>query len=185
MNEVASLISEVEASRRRVLAATSALSSDQGAFKPAPDQWSVTEVLEHLVLAETGGINFIWRAAEGFKVGAPLWTGASPNDGRTIEEVVERTWKPKEVAPESATPRMGGPVQYWVAALTACQPVLARLGSELAGLDLSAIVYPHVLSGPLDARQRLQFLRFHLDRHVRQIEALTHAAGFPPDSDRL
>ena len=184
MSQVGQLVLEVEASRRRVLAAVADLSAKQGAFAP-PERWSAAEILEHLVLAETGGANFVWRASTAYREGAPLWTGDSPNRGQSIEEVVERTWEPKETAPESATPRMGGPVQYWAAALAACQPVLDRLGSELEGLDLSAVVYPHFLSGPLDARQRLEFLRFHLDRHLPQIEALKGEPGFPPGRARV
>lgn len=179
MTETQSLITDVDAARRRVLTAVSGLSPDQGAFKPAPDRWSVSEVLEHLVLAETGGINFIWRAAEALRTGRPLWEGNSPNRGLTIEEVVERTWEPRETAPESATPRMGGPVGYWAAALAACPPILERLGEELEGLNLSAVIYPHYRSGPIDARQRLAFLRFHLDRHHAQIRALIDDPAFP------
>jgi hypothetical protein len=179
MNEVEQLIAEVNAARRRVLDATRNLSSAQGAFKPSPERWCAAEVLEHLVLAEQGGINFIWRAADGFSAGRSFWEGASPNRGLTIEQVIARTWKPKEKAPESATPRLGGPVQYWVTALEACQPVLEKLGMALQTLNLADVIYPHFLCGPLDARQRLAFLRFHLDHHLRQILALEAEAEFP------
>jgi len=47
-------------------------------------------------------------------------------------------------------------------------------------MDLESVVVPHVVSGPLDARQRLEFVRFHLDLHRAQIEAVRSAAGFPP-----
>lgn len=179
MREVEQLTAEVEAARQRVLQAVEDFSTDQGAFKPCPDRWSVAEILEHLVLAEQGGINFIWRAADGIRRGQPIWEGKSPNRGLTIEQVIERTWKPKEKAPESATPRLGGPVHYWAAALEACQPVLQKLGVELEPLNLSEIIYPHFLSGPLDARQRLGFLRFHLERHLNQIEAVKANSEFP------
>lgn len=186
MSEVEKLISQAKAARRRVVNAAQSLSAEQGAFKPSPQRWSVAEVLEHLVLAEHLGINLVWKAADGFRKGISFWEGESSNRGLSIERVVEKTWKPKEKAPQSATPQLGGPLHYWVAALDACQPVLERLGKELESLNLSEIIYPHFLSGPLDARQRLDFLRFHLDRHLKQIEALKQEPGFPSSSqDRV
>jgi hypothetical protein len=44
-----------------------------------------------------------------------------------------------------------------------------QLVPVLDGLDLEVVVAPHPISGPLDARQRLEFLRFHMDLHLRQI----------------
>lgn len=179
MSEVEALVSEVRVARQRVLDIVRNLSPEQGGFKPSPDRWSVSEILEHLVLAELGGINLIWKAADGFERGQLFWQGESPNNNLRIEQVIEKTWEPKEKAPESATPRTGGPVQYWCAALEACQPVLEKLAMELEKQDLSKIIYPHFLSGPLDARQRLQFLRFHLQRHLNQIKELMAKAQFP------
>ncbi len=60
--------------------------------------------------------------------------------------------------------------------------MLERLPAVLAGLDLHAVVYPHVLSSPLDARQRLESLRWHLDHHLQQIEDIKAAPGFPAAS---
>lgn len=108
-----------------------------------------------------------------------MWQGETVHRDLPIEELIARTWKPKEVAPPNATPQLGGPLAYWVACLRACQPVLESLGNALHGLDLSLVIFPHFLSGPLDARQRLEFLRFNLDRHRRQIEALMTEPGFP------
>jgi hypothetical protein len=62
---------------------------------------------------------------------------------------------------------------------TAYQPVLERLGTVLGGLELAQVIVPHVVSDPLDARQRLQFLRWHLDHHRQQIEDIKACPGFP------
>ena len=179
MTEVQKLIADVEAARQRVLDATEEVTTEQGGYTPAPDRWSIAEIVEHLVLAERSGTNYIWRAADGVTRGVPVFSGVSPNRGLTIEEVVERTWQPKEIAPEVARPYLGGPIGYWRAALRGRRPTLADLGEVLEPLDLDTVIYPHKLSGPLDARQRLAFLRFHLDRHHGQIEALKREAGYP------
>ena len=167
---VEGLIAEVRASRERVLELISAFTPEQGKWKPAPDQWSAVEIVEHLVLAEHAGINRIWQAADAVKVKGPL--DNSVNRGLSIEDVIARTWKPLEQAPPEATPLGVGPLAYWAAYFRSCQTVLATLGERLDGMDLSTIVFPHFLCGPLDVRQRLEFLRFHMDRHAEQIRRL-------------
>ena len=172
-------ITEVARARRRLLATVENLTAAQAAFKPAPEEWSVLENIEHLVLAEVSGVSKIWQAADSFREGVPVFTGEHTNRGLSIDEVVARTWKPKEIAPPIATPHIGGPLQYWITYTESCQAVLDRLGTALDGLDLEQVIFPHFLSGPLDARQRLEFLRFHLDRHRSQILRLFDHASFP------
>ena len=182
------LIADVAAARRRVIGAVAGITVAQEAFRPLLEAWSIAQVVEHLVLAEQSGINPIWRAAEGVRRGRPVWRGDAVHRGAPIEAVIARTWELTEpgpltwktaaAVPESAVPRTGGPLAYWAARLEATQPVLERLPAVLAGLDLEAVVYPHALSGPLDARQRLEFLRWHLDHHLQQIEETRAAPGF-------
>lgn len=179
MTEVDGLVDKVEGARREYLALLEGLSEEQGGFKVEEAAWSITEITEHLFLAEFGGINFIWRAADGRARGAPVWSGDSPNEGLTIEEVVRRTWREREDSPAVALPRMGGPLDYWVAALRSCSSLLNELKAPLRAVPLEEVVYPHALSGRLDARQRLEFLAFHLHRHRAQVVAIMSHATFP------
>jgi hypothetical protein len=183
LREVDHLIAAVEQARQQYLAPLASLTAEQATYRVAPTAWSIAQITEHLHHAESGGINLIWRAAEGVARGAPVWSGESPNRGLSIEEVVQRTWQPQETSPESALPRVGGPFRYWTAALRSCSGLLAELKVALFGLSLEDVIYPHAISGPLDARQRLQFLAFHLDRHARQVTEIMGHAEFP-DADR-
>ncbi len=101
------------------------------------------------------------------------------NQGRSIEEIIARTWKPKETAPPIATPHIGGPLSYWLEYIKTSQLLLDKLEGVLDGLDPETVVFPHFLSGPLDAGQRLQFLRFHIVRHRDQITEMMADANFP------
>ena len=179
VQQLAALIAEVEVARQRVVAAVHGLTPDQEVFRPAPEEWSAAQVVEHLVLAEQAGINRIWQAATGARRGWPVWSGDPVHRGLSIEEVIARTWPAKADAPPWVVPKTGGPLAYWVACLQACQPVLGALGEALRGLDLAEVIFPHPISGPLDGRQRLEFLRWHLDHHRRQIEAIKSASDFP------
>jgi len=107
------------------------------------------------------------------------WSEARPNHDLPIEAVVAATWKAKEIAPPIATPHIGGPLAFWVSATRSLTPVPAALGAGLEGVPLEEVVFPHYRSGPLDARQRLEFLRFHIDRHLGQIAGIQSAPGYP------
>ncbi len=189
--QIAMLIAAVDRARSDVVAAVAGLDSGQEAFTPAAEEWSLAQILEHLCLAEQAGVNCIWRAAQAAR-GGQSWTGDIPHGGQDIDRVMEETWaisgrgsisvRTTESAPPAAVPTLGGPLSYWVASLQACQLVLNRLGDALDGLDLAKVIYPHVVSGPLDAWQRLGFLRWHLDHHRQQIEDVKADPGFPNPS---
>ena len=179
MKTLNQLISEVSVARIDFIAAASGLSTAQASFKPSEEIWSIIDNVEHMVWAEMGGINGIWKTYEAIKSGTPIWSGEAIHHGLSIEAIIQKTWQPKEKVPEIAKPRWGGPVQYWIAALQNCQVLLEKLGNELVNEDLDKIIYPHIISGPLNVIQRMEFLRFHLNRHQDQIERIKTHPNYP------
>jgi uncharacterized damage-inducible protein DinB len=173
--EVQQLVNEIDVARHELLRAVEPLRAEEGNFQPAPDAWSIAQVLEHLVWAELGGLNSMMTALEAWRRGEPVWTEANPNRGKTIEEIIRDTWREKETAPESAEPKMGGPLPYWVALFQASQLVVERVAEEIRLGELDDVIYPHFLSGPLTMRQRLEFLRYHMQHHMPQVAALREA----------
>ena len=61
------LIKQVEHARHNFIAAASGHTYEQACFKPSPESWSIIENAEHMVWAEQGGINGIWKTIEGIK----------------------------------------------------------------------------------------------------------------------
>jgi DinB superfamily len=177
MSEVRRLIDAAVAARDRVVRTVEGLSPAQAAFRPAPDEWSITENVEHLAIVEVRYANRIWAAADGMRSGRPISQAEPIHRGRSIEEIVA-TWGPRLQAPEEARPRLGGPLAFWVAALRNGAGLVAALEGALAGLDLDTLMVPHA-AGPLDARQRLGLVRLHLEMHLAQIQGVTRAPGFP------
>ncbi len=165
-------LAEIRAARRALLSELEDVTGQDGARRPEGEGWSLQEVVEHLVLAERGGFDLIWKAAEAFRAGTPVWSGVSENRGHTIEEVVRRTWRSRETAPESARPTGAGSLSSWAAHLASCDALLEPLVRHLRGLPLEEVVYPHFLSGPLDALQRLDFIRFHMEYHMPQLRRI-------------
>jgi hypothetical protein len=179
MSDLNRLIQEVEDARERFIEPIETLSPNQAHFKPEPDVWSVVEITEHIVRAEYGGINGMWKAIEGIDTGRPVWEGEPPHRGKSIEQIISETWKEKEQVPPVAAPGWGGSLPFWIAALRANASLLTELGETLKRYPLEDVHYPHPISGPLDMRQRLEFLRFHLDRHRNQIDNLQRHPDFP------
>ena len=171
-SDIRQLLEQVHAARARVLAGVVGLPAEASSRKTDESTWSIQEVLEHQVLAERGGYDLICTAAARYRAGDPVWTGPSENDGLPIEVIIDRTWEPKESAPESATPTGQWTASIWTSHLRSCDDLLSDLPAVLEGLPLTEVIYPHFLCGPLNAIQRIEFLRFHLDRHLSQIRNL-------------
>ncbi|MGK2863735.1 MAG: hypothetical protein ACSLE0_17515, partial [Chitinophagaceae bacterium] len=140
---------------------------------------SVSEITEHMVWAETGGINGMWKAMEGIRNNQPIWSGEAIHKGLSIEQIIEKTWQPKEKVPEVAKPRWGGSVGFWIPALKNCHILLEAFSVSIKGMDTEEIIYPHIMSGPLNVNQRMEFLRFHLERHQGQIENVKAHPDYP------
>lgn len=123
--------------------------------------------------AEQGGILSIWKALQAKKEGKVIWEGERIHAGKSIEMIINQTWKPKEQVPVVAAPRFGGPIAYWKSMLHSLEQVLKDLENELSDNDLSIMTPPHPISGLFDIQQRLEFLRFHLERHLGQLLELS------------
>lgn len=179
MHDLQTYLQRIAIARQQFIQEASNLSHAQVQFKPSPESWSICQITEHIVWAEQIGINRMWQAVNGAKNNLPVWQGEAIHHGLSIEEIIEKTWQTKEKVPEVAKPHWGGPIEYWIAGLKACQKVLDKLAVELEGFDPSQIIYPHPISGPMNLWQRLDFLRFHLDRHREQIMRVKRTKGFP------
>jgi hypothetical protein len=93
----------------------------------------------------------------------------------TVEQIIEKTWKLKEIVPAVAAPRYRGTIGFWSVSLHSLQEILESSGKSIRGDELRMEAHPHPISGPMDFRQRFEFLRFHLDRHRDQVSRLIAA----------
>jgi hypothetical protein len=172
MAQLAQLLHDVATARTRYTDEVAKLTEEQAQWKPSPDVWNAVDITEHLYWAEHGGIWGMWRALLAQRNGKPVWEGELIHKGLPIETIIERTWQEKEKVPAIAAPRMGGPIAFWLSAFASLQQPLSDLAIAFADDELETVIHPHILSGPLDIRQRFEFLRFHIDRHRAQVLAL-------------
>ncbi len=77
MKKLETLLTAVEAARKKFIREARGLHPYQSEFKPAPEVWSVKEIVEHIVWAERVGGFGMWKALEAVKTGATLWKGTN------------------------------------------------------------------------------------------------------------
>lgn len=172
MTTIEKLISELATSRDNYLAGIQTLTEAQTQWKPAPDVWNVVDITEHLFWAEHGGIVGMWKTLIAIREGKIDRRTTSVHQNMPVEEIIALTWQPKEIVPPVAAPRMGGPIAFWQASLAGLQELTALFANQLKEEDLRTIAHPHPISGDMDFQQRLEFLRFHIDRHIEQVEGI-------------
>jgi len=172
MSEVQSLIESVADARAKYLAEVKSLSPHQTTHKVSDDIWNAIEITEHLYWVEQAGQVAIYKTIQAIAEGKTVWEGEHINKGLSIESIIERTWQPKEIAPAIVTPRLGGSIDLWTAYLKSLDIPLQALADKLKDTDLDILSFPNPVSGSFDIRHRLEFLRFHLNRHHKQVSAL-------------
>lgn len=179
MADIQQLLADLAQTRRQLLDRLDSFTYEQGRFQPAPDGWSIAQHVEHMALAEQGCVRAVWSAADALRRGKRRWSVDPKFQGRAVEEIVAETWQPGQQAPEYLVPQGSGPLSYWSAVLRANQALVDQIPAVLDGLDPAEVVAPHPISGPWDAFQWIAFLRYHLELHRDQLEAVTQAADFP------
>lgn len=164
----------LETTKKNVLEATKGLSDAQWNFKPAPERWSVAQVMEHIAAAE----DFIRALVKEKVMVAPA--GEAGRDVKKTDEAVlakvpDRTNKVQAPEPLVPTNRFGSPEgssKHFVESRAATEDFL----KTTAGLR------DHVLDSPLgklDGYEFVLFIAAHSERHTKQINEVKADPNFP------
>jgi len=172
MSQVKKLIAEVADARNNYLKRLEPITEQKALWKPAPGIWNVMEITEHLFWAEQGGILGMWKTLHAIRDGKMERKYDSNHKDMPIEKIIELTWQPKEQVPAVAAPRMGGTISFWRESLKSLQSILEAFGNDIKDDELRILAHPHPISGAMDFQQRLEFLRFHINRHGEQAYGL-------------
>ncbi|MGB0034547.1 MAG: DinB family protein [Candidatus Acidiferrales bacterium] len=162
----------LEQSRQGIIDATKGLSEAQWKFKPAPDRWSVAEVLEHITLAE----KFMYGAAEGTlkaPAGAPD-RDYKKTDAAILGNVPDRSTKRQ--APDQLVP-----TGRWSPKDT-LDTFLKEREQSITLMKDSQELRAHVSDspfGPMDSYEWLLFTSAHSERHTKQILEVKADPNFP------
>jgi DinB superfamily len=164
----------LEQTRDGVVAATKGLSEAQLTFKPAPDRWSIAQVLEHITVVEGAIYGNVTENIMKAPPGAPDRDTAKI-DAEVFAMVPDRTHKVK--APEQFVPN-----GRWPATDTLDQFLKTRARTIAffeSTPDLRAHVGGQGFLGPLDAYEWIMFTAAHSARHTKQILEVKADPNFP------
>jgi len=165
----------LESTKQDVLDATKDLSEAQWNFKPAPDRWSVAQVMEHIAASE----DFIREGLLKERVMVSP-AGKPGRDVRKIDAAVEAMIPDrshKAQAPEPLVPnnRFGSPEGSLKHFLESRETTEQYLRTTVGLRD-------HVMDGPvgmMDGYEFILFIAAHCERHVKQINEVKADPNFP------
>jgi hypothetical protein len=157
--------------------AVKGLSEAQWKFKPAPDRWSVAEVVEHLAVLEDIFANKLCAQLEQAPAGKP---GADVKslDAIILAKVPDRSTKLQ--APDELVPTGRWTPKESLARFLADRRETANFLAS--GANLRGHVLSHPALGPLDAYEWVLAVAAHTERHTKQILEVKADPRFPADS---
>jgi hypothetical protein len=179
-NSVAEIYEANDKARARLFQSVEHLAEAGRTFRPAPEKWSIAEILEHVSLVESSVLRLlqtVLRKAEA--AGAAQRPEGEPFAAVSIKEFVERAATEKYKAPETAVPGGAATIPDSLARLDESRAALEALRPVVERLDCTRMVYPHPAFGPLNLYQWLAFIGVHQSRHRRQIEAVRETLNAP------
>jgi len=164
----------LETTRKGVLDATKGLSEAQWNFKPAPERWSIAQVMEHIASAE----DFLRGMDADQVMKAPA--GEAGRDVKALDDAVltkvpDRSTKVQAPEPLQPSNRFGSPeasVKHFVESRAATADFL----KSAAGMRAHVADSP---MGKLDAYEFVLLIAAHSERHTKQILEVKADPGFP------
>jgi hypothetical protein len=160
------LLHQLEQSRLALRIALDAVPESQHENRPAPERWSVAEVLEHLALVERRSSLVLRGVAQKSRAGVSM---TSAPDARDFPKhlLLDRTRK--ITAAEAVRPSGTVSVKQSLPMLEAARDEVKLLISQSGEEVFQAHAYEHPVFGPLNFRQWIEFLAGHEARHTAQI----------------
>lgn len=173
------LASDYRTSHQRVASLVRPLDPEQLVRRPTAPEWSVAEVLEHLVLMDELFLRAVEPLVRGGRAdaGAPARSWSPSFIGRKITEALEQPKKLRSARSAMPLRPRGGIAEAFLADDTH----YARLMDEAGGLDWAATRLPPPVMPWLPLKMNLGDVfvvrRAHVRRHAGQIERIISRTG--------
>ncbi len=166
----------LESTKKGVLDATKGLSDAQWNFKPAPDRWSVAEVMEHLAAAE----DMLRGVTQEQIMKSPAVPVRSAEEIKKADESVltmvpDRSHKAQAPEPLRPTNRFGSPAaaqKHFVESRASTEEYLRNATGLREHLGDSPL-------GKLDGYEFVLFTAAHSERHTKQMLEVKADPNFP------
>ena len=172
--ERAEVIELLVKSEEEMLRAIDGLTDQQWTFKPAPERWSIGEVVEHIVLADAllfdtavkaldGRMDEAWNAT---LAKSDVLRKALPNRSRRVDA-------PAAIKPQQAMTRAALVSRFKE------QRAKALAFARETDKPLKAHTAQNPFFGSLNAHQWLLYIPLHHVRHNQQIAEVKASSGYP------
>jgi uncharacterized damage-inducible protein DinB len=136
--------------------------------KPAPEKWSVAEVIAHLITAEEMSLKYLLKKTQD--------TSREGKEGikhqfRWLLVKIVFAFDIKFKAPEIVEPKLGyqslaNLEAHWAQVRLQTSELLDRLSDD----ELNKTLWKHAIAGKMNLHHMLEFFGIHYRRHKRQIE---------------
>ena len=159
--------------RQGVLDAVKGLSDTQWNFKPAPDRWSIAQIVEHLAITEEVVQTVFQKLPE-----APA--PSAERDPRQVDTLILAKVPDRSSKVQAPPPLL--PTGRWTpqVALEHFLEYRQQTVSFLqSGSNLREHVIDHPVLGPLDGYQWVLTVAAHTERHMKQILEVKSDPHFP------
>ena len=167
------LIDYLVSQRRGVHEAVAAVPPELRGRKPAPERWSVAEVVEHLSMIEqrvAALLTMHVTSARANGVGPDTETSSVVASFVNPENVIDRA--KKIVAPKQVTPTGTIDTTAGTEALDRAHAAMVASLQNANGVSLQNIVQAHPVLGPLNMYHYIVALGLHDARHAAQIREI-------------
>ena len=154
------------------LALVDGLADDHWRLRPAGEEWSPGETVEHVVLTNRATLRRLQRVADA----VPMTTVARIPDARIVERMFHGVPAPPGLA--QPTGRFATRAEGVTALITVRDGVADSVRIE--GDRLRDVGFAHPVFGTFDGVQWVLFLAAHTDNHIPQLRRLRGALPFPP-----
>jgi len=165
----------LERQRLVLLERLAAFSDAQQAFQPDPSSWSLAGVVQHLVLVEEGLVSY-GRAQAAAR---PPWVRLRTRlRERMMLAALGRDLRFRAPVP-AVVPQAHVPLAALAPRWEAARADLMTYVAEVPAPRWARAAFRHPRIGWVTAMGGLRFLEAHCDHHIRQIERIVTAEGFP------
>lgn len=175
---VEKLFNKIEAQRKNLIDEVGKLTHEQQNFSPSPETWSILQVFNHLITAETNSLKYMSKKIQGIatirKAGVPAMIRSALL--KLFLKLPLKYKAPKGVNVDHEE------IYFFENQAKQWDDLRSALGKFLDQLDPVAaqkLIFKHPISGRMNIYQTLSFLYEHMEHHKKQIERIKIHPEFP------
>lgn len=170
----------IEEQRKNLLNEIAKLSHAQQNFKPAPEAWSILQVVNHLLYSETNIVKYMLKKIQGIATVEKAGVQAK------LRSVMLNTFLKSPL--KFKAPKAAMPVQEEVYIFenlrkqwNETRAGFAKILDQLNPADAEKLLFKHPISGKFNIYQTMSFMQEHIAHHIRQVQRIKASPNFPAE----